>query len=155
MTGRVGTGWCGSSRRRQLSAFDLGAATWLDGTLDVPEVMGADHGTTVCFEIFGDYVLCSFKPDSIRGLTCEADAKVDQNGVTLGIQDICRFNITVDNAIVVHETKTYILRNLASSCIPNMSLRRVTEAYHSMTVPPGEASDQLVWDMAGNQVGYG
>ena len=39
----------------EISAFDLGAATWLDDKLDVPEVMGADHGTTICFEIFGDY----------------------------------------------------------------------------------------------------
>ncbi|KAK4164852.1 hypothetical protein QBC43DRAFT_43860 [Cladorrhinum sp. PSN259] len=39
----------------QICAFDLGAATWLDDKLDVPEVMGADHGTTICFEIFDDY----------------------------------------------------------------------------------------------------
>ncbi|KAK4225024.1 hypothetical protein QBC38DRAFT_280963 [Podospora fimiseda] len=36
-------------------AFDLGAATWLDDKLDVPELMGADHGTTICFKIFDGY----------------------------------------------------------------------------------------------------
>ncbi|KAK3986319.1 hypothetical protein QBC44DRAFT_141574 [Cladorrhinum sp. PSN332] len=39
----------------QICGFDLGAATWLDDKLDVPEVMGADHGTTICFEIFDGY----------------------------------------------------------------------------------------------------
>jgi hypothetical protein len=38
-----------------ICGFDLAARRWLDHQLDIPEVIGTDIGSTVCFEIFEDY----------------------------------------------------------------------------------------------------
>jgi hypothetical protein len=38
-----------------ICGFDIAAGRWLDHQLDIPEVIGTDIGSTVCFEIFDDY----------------------------------------------------------------------------------------------------
>ena len=42
-------------RRWVLGAYDMSTKTWLGREIDLPEPIGSDIGSTVCFEIFGGY----------------------------------------------------------------------------------------------------
>lgn len=42
-------------RRWALGAYEMSTNTWLGHEIDLPEPIGSDIGSTVCFEIFGSY----------------------------------------------------------------------------------------------------
>ncbi|KAK3373446.1 hypothetical protein B0T24DRAFT_261264 [Lasiosphaeria ovina] len=42
-------------RRWVIRAFDIGASAWLEQRLDLPDMVGSDIGSTVCFDIFDGF----------------------------------------------------------------------------------------------------